>query len=225
MPNLNKLMSTDWVAERIHSHVSSFSLPPAIARSQRASTKHGTTDFGEFQRKFDPLEKKFQKTKKSMLTCEGPDAEIWCEQQELLKEFYWLIPLTMAEQKARAIVSLLCGKALALYLTHQSQPEREQADLVDSLEDALTAEDALAQSLDQLAQEFFPIEHVYRCQVFYMRYHMFIGGEYTVREFNMRLNCMNNCLLYFPTIEQNDNKFNQCKVLQDDQLCNIITLA
>jgi hypothetical protein len=41
----------------------------------------------------------------------------------------------------------------------------------------------------------------------------------------MRLNCMNNYLLYFPTIEQNDNKFNQCQVLRDDQQCSIINLA
>jgi hypothetical protein len=58
-----------------------------------------------------------------------------------------------------------------------------------------------------------------------MRYHLFIGGENTVGEFDMHLNYMNDYLLYFPTIEQNDNKFNQCHVLGDDQLCNIISIA
>jgi hypothetical protein len=59
-----------------------------------------------------------------------------------------------------------------------------------------------------------------------MKYHtMFIGGEITVREFDMRLNCMNGYLLYFPTIEQSDNKLNQCQFLGDGQLCDIIQLA
>jgi hypothetical protein len=61
---------------------------------------------------------------------------------------YGLIPLTTDEQKAKAILSLLYGKALALYLSHQSRLEREQTELVDSLDKALTAEDILAQSLD-----------------------------------------------------------------------------
>jgi hypothetical protein len=35
---------------------------------------------------------------------------------------------------------------------------------------------------------------------------------------------MNDYLLYFPTIEQNDN-INQCQALRYDQLCDIINLA
>jgi hypothetical protein len=58
-----------------------------------------------------------------------------------------------------------------------------------------------------------------------MRHYLLIGGENTVHEFVMRLNCMNDFLLYVPSIEQNDNKFNQCHLLGDDQLCGIINLA
>jgi hypothetical protein len=36
---------------------------------------------------------------------------------------------------------------------------------------------------------------------------------------------MNDYLLYFPTIEQNDNNFKQCQVLGEYQLCDIINLA
>jgi hypothetical protein len=176
--------------------------------------------------KFDPSNRKSQKTKKSILAFEDGDAELWCEWPEQLQELYWLIQLTTAEQtskQAKAIVSLLHGKAVALYLTHQSRLEREQADnLVDSLDDASTAEDILVRSLDWLAKEFFPIKHAYSHQTFYVRYHLFIGGENTIRQFDMmRLNSMNNHLLYFPTIERNDNKFNQCQVLGDDHLCDI----
>jgi hypothetical protein len=35
--------------------------------------------------KFDPSNKKSQKTKKTMLTFEDGDAEVWCEWQEQLK--------------------------------------------------------------------------------------------------------------------------------------------
>jgi hypothetical protein len=213
------------LAERIQSHVSSFSPPIAFLRSQRASIKHETADFREFEIKFDPCDKKSQKTKKSILTFEDGDADMWCEWREQLEDLYGLIPLTTAEQKAKAIVSLLRGKALALYLTHRPRLEHEQADLVDSLDDVLTIEDILERSLDQLAKEFFPIKHTYRRQVFYMRYHLFTGGENTVCEVDMRLNRMNDYLLYFSTIEHNDNKFKQGGVLRDDQLCNIINLA
>jgi hypothetical protein len=58
-----------------------------------------------------------------------------------------------------------------------------------------------------------------------LRYNIFVGGAITVQEFDVHLNCMNNYLLYFHTIEQNGNKFTPCRVLGDDQLCNIINLA
>jgi hypothetical protein len=80
-------------------------------------------------------------------------------------------------------------------------------------------------AIDIISKEFFPVKGAYPLEVFYMRYHLFIGGESAVCEFHMRLDCMNNYLLYCPTIEQNDNKFNQCQVLGDHQLCNIVNLA
>jgi hypothetical protein len=88
MPNLNKLMSTNQVAERIQSHVSLFPPPIAFVRSQIASTQHETMDFLKFQLKFDPSDKESQKTKKSMLTFDDEDAEMWCEWQEQLEELY-----------------------------------------------------------------------------------------------------------------------------------------
>ena len=83
------------------------------------------------------------------------DAEMWCEWQEQLGELYRLIPLTTAKQNAKAVVSLLCGKALTLYMTHRSRIEREQNELrakSDSLQGILSAETILARSLDQVAR-------------------------------------------------------------------------
>jgi hypothetical protein len=76
MPNL-KLMSTKRVAER-----SPFPPPIAFVRSQRASAKHETSDFCEFEMKIDPSDKKSQQTKKSVLTFEYCDAKMWCEWRE-----------------------------------------------------------------------------------------------------------------------------------------------
>jgi hypothetical protein len=70
--------------------------------------------------------------KKSVLTFEDGDAEMWCEWREQLDELYRLVPLTTstAEQRAKAVVSLLRGKELALYTTHRSRIiEREQSEL------------------------------------------------------------------------------------------------
>jgi hypothetical protein len=86
MPDSNKLMSTNQVAERIQSHVSLFPPPIACVGSQRASVKHETTNFREFKMKFSPSSKKSQKTKKSVLTFEDGDTEMWCEWQEQPKE-------------------------------------------------------------------------------------------------------------------------------------------
>ncbi len=110
----SKLMSTNRVAERIQSHVSSFPPPIAFARSKRASIKHEPTDFREFEMRFDPTDENSQKTKKAVLTYEDGDAEMWCEWREQLDELYRLVPLTSTEQQAKAVVSLLRGKALPL---------------------------------------------------------------------------------------------------------------
>jgi hypothetical protein len=57
-----------------------------------------------------------------------------------------------------------------------------------------------------------------------MRYHLFIG-EGTVRQFYMRLNQINNYLIYFPNIQRHNGNYKQCDALSDDQLCDIINLA
>jgi hypothetical protein len=104
-----KPLATNRVAERIQSHVSSFPPPIAFAWSKLASARHEANGFGEFKMRFNPSDKKSQKTKKSILTFKDGDAEMWCKWQEQLDELYRLVPLTTAKQKAKAGVSLLLG--------------------------------------------------------------------------------------------------------------------
>ena len=43
-----------------------------------------------------------------------------------------------------------------------------------------------------------------------------MGGECKLRQFYMRLNYMNDCLLYFPTIKQHDGGLKECQVICKD---------
>jgi hypothetical protein len=124
-----KPLATNHVAERIQSHVSSFPLPIAFAPSKRASGKHKATNFWEFKMRFDPSDEKSQKTKKSVLTFEDGDAEMWCKWREQLDELYWIVPLTTAKKRRRQLCHCYVAKLyLALYTTHRSRIEHEQSD-------------------------------------------------------------------------------------------------
>jgi hypothetical protein len=84
-PVCSKPLATHRVAvERIQSHVSSFPPPIAFAGSRQASAKHEATNFQEFDMRFDPSDEKLQTTKKSNLTFEDGDAEMWCKWREQL---------------------------------------------------------------------------------------------------------------------------------------------
>lgn len=88
------------------------------------------------------------------------DAETWCKwQQQQLGELYRPVPLKKADQKAKAVVTQLCDKALALYTTtHRACVEHENDEPMalddDAVENILNLEQILARSsLDQLAKK------------------------------------------------------------------------
>lgn len=108
------------VAERIQSHVSSFPPPIAFAKSKRAKEKHDTSDYREFEMRFDISDKESQKTKKTVLVFEDGDAEMWCEWREQLDELYRLVPLETADKQAKAVTTLLRGRALMIYNTSRT---------------------------------------------------------------------------------------------------------
>jgi hypothetical protein len=78
--------------------------------------------------------------------------------------------------------------------------------------------------LDRVAKEFFPVKHAYRRQCFYLRYHLYIGGKFGVREFMARLHRINACIPYFPR-KSDTQGIKYCKGLPDDELCDILNLA
>jgi hypothetical protein len=76
-----------------------------------------------------------------------------------------------------------------------------------------------------MALEIFPTKHSYRRQVFYMKYHIFMGDGKTVKLFEKRVNWLNQCLKYFPMINSTDGQLKTCESLREDDLCDIYTLA
>jgi hypothetical protein len=117
-PVYSKLLATNRVAERIWSHVSSFPQPIAFARSRRASAKHKATGFREFEMRFDPSDKKAQKTKnKSVLTNEDGNQEMWCEWREKLDELYQFVPLTTGTKGEDSRVALMWQDFSLIILT------------------------------------------------------------------------------------------------------------
>jgi hypothetical protein len=82
MPNLKLVSTNRGVAERIQGMSARFLHQLLLlgvkeqAQSMRKRIK--------FKIKFDPSDKKSQKSKKSMLTFEDGDVEMWCKRQEQL---------------------------------------------------------------------------------------------------------------------------------------------
>jgi hypothetical protein len=136
---------------------------------------------------------------------------------EQCDELYRIVRFNTAEQKVKADVSLLRGKALATYLSHRFRVESEQNELgteSESSEVIIDADAILARSLDKLVRLFFPTKYAYRRQVAYIHYRL----STMVRQDDMRLYQMNYYLLYFPTInKQDDCSWKQYQVLVGEE--------
>jgi hypothetical protein len=86
-------------------------------------------------------------------------------------------------------------------------------------------EDVSEHILNDMALEIFPTKHSYCHQVFYMKYHIFMGDGMTVKIFEKRVNWLNQCLKYFPLINSTDGQLKTCESLREDDLRDIYTLA
>jgi hypothetical protein len=87
-------------------------------------------------------------------------------------------------------------------------------------------EDVLEHVVNDMALEIFPTKYSYCRQVFYMKYHIFMGDGTTVKLFEKRVNWLNQCLKYFPMINLTDGQLKTCECLGVDDLCDIYyTLA
>ncbi len=156
---------------------------------------------------------------------ENGDAEMWCDWQIEFEDLIQLAPLTTAEHKSNAALTLFKGKALQHFKQYTHAVEKVDVERnARQKKTPWTEEQKFYEILDRVAQEFFPIKHAYRRQHFYMRYPLYIGGKFGVREFMARLHRINACIPYFPR-KSDANGVKYCKRLPDDELCDILNLA
>jgi hypothetical protein len=127
------------------------------------------------------------------------------------------------DNKIQIITSVLRGKALESFRTYQAEQEAAN----DKRKKPWYDEDVLEHILNDMALEIFPTKHSSYCrQVFYMKYHIFMGDGTTVKLFERRVNWLNQCLTkYFPMINMTDGQLKTCESLGEDDLCDIYTLA
>jgi hypothetical protein len=223
-PAHSKLKDASQVTDRLTHHMASDPPPIKFMRSDCASKSPADTMYHEFEYRLDNANKKSMKMSKKTLMFENGDAEMWCDWRIEFDDLIRLAPLTTAEHKSNAVFNLFKGKAL--------QHFKEYTWTVDNLNDGRGKRDKTTwdddqkffEVLDRVAKEFFPVKHAYRRQCFYLRYHLYIGGKFGVREFMARLHRINACIPYFPR-KTDTQGIKYCKRLPDDKLCDILNLA
>jgi hypothetical protein len=223
-PTYSKLNDTSQVADRLNHHLVSDPPPIKFMRSDRASKPVADTMYHEFEYRLDNLDENSTKMSKKTLMFENGDAEMWCDWRIEFEDLIRLAPLTTAEHKSNAALTLFKGKALQHFKEYTRTVEIFDAERVKKKKTKWTDEQKFYEILDRVAQEFFPVKHAYRRQCFYMRYHLYIGGKFGVREFMARLHRINACIPYFPRKADTQGKLD-CRRLPDDELCAILNLA
>jgi hypothetical protein len=223
-PTYSKLNDTSQVADRLNHHLVSDPPPIKFMRSDRASKPVADTMYHEFEYRLDNLDENSTKMSKKTLMFENGDAEMWCDWRIEFEDLIRLAPLTTAEHKSNAALTLFKGKALQHFKEYTRTVEIFDAERVKKKKTKWTDEQKFYEILDRVAQEFIPVKHAYRRQCFYMRYHLYIGGKFGVREFMARLHRINACIPYFPRKADTQGKLD-CRRLPDDELCAILNLA
>jgi hypothetical protein len=223
-PTYSKLNDTSQVADRLNHHLVSDPPPIKFMRSDRASKPVADTMYHEFEYRLDNLDENSTKMSKKTLMFENGDAEMWCDWRIEFEDLIRLAPLTTAEHKSNAALTLFKGKALQHFKEYTRAVEIFDAERIKKKKTKWTDEQKFYEILDRVAQEFFPVKHAYRRQCFYMRYHLYIGGKFGVREFMARLHRINACIPYFPRKADTQGKLD-CRRLPDDELCAILNLA
>ena len=108
---------------------------------------------------------------------------MWCNWQIEFEDLIRLAPLTTAEHKSNAALTLFKGKALQHFKEYTRTVEFLDAVRVQKGKTSWSDEHKFYEVLDRVAQAFFPVKHAYRRQCFYLRYHLYIGGKFGVRQF------------------------------------------
>jgi hypothetical protein len=223
-PAHSKLNDASQVADRLIHHMASDPPPIKFMRSERASKPPADTMYHEFEYRLDATDKKSTKMSKKTLMFENGDAEMWCDWRIEFEDLIRLAPLTTAEHKSNAALTLFKGKALQHFKEYTRTVESLDAVRVQKGKTSWSDEHKFYEVLDRVAKEFFPVKHAYRRQCFYLRYHLYIGGKFGVREFMARLHRINACIPYFPRKFDTQGTLD-CRRLPDDELCDILNLA
>jgi hypothetical protein len=126
-PAHSKLNDASQVADRLTHHIASDPPPIKFMRSNRASKSPADTMYHEFEYRLDNANKKSIKMSKKTLMFENGDAEMWCDWRIKFNDLIRLAPLTTAEHKSNAALTLFKGKAL--------QHFKEYTRIVDNLND------------------------------------------------------------------------------------------
>ena len=223
-PAHSKLHDASQVADRLTHHMASDPPPIKFMRSDRASKSPSDTMYHEFEYRLDSADKKSTKMSKKTLMFENGDAEMWCDWRIEFDDLIRLAPLITAEHKSNAALTLFKGKALQHFKEFTRTVESLNDERIERGKTPWDDDQKFFEVLDRVAKEFFPVKHAYRRQCFYLRYHLYIGGKFGVREFMARLHRINACIPYFPR-KSDANGVKYCKRLPDDELCDILNLA
>jgi hypothetical protein len=223
-PAHSKLNDAFQVADRLTHHMASDPPPIKFMRSERASKSPSHTMYHEFQYRLDSADKKSTKMSKKTLMFENGDGEMWCDWRIEFDDLIHLAPLTTAEHKSNAALTFFKGKVLQHFNKFTRNVDSLNEDQVKRDKTPWDNDQKFFEVLDRVAKEFFPVKHAYRRQCFYLRYHLYIGGKFGVREFMARLHRINACIPYFPR-KSDTQGVKYCKRLPDDELCNILNLA
>ena len=224
-PAYSKMASTDasQIADRLIHHLASDPAPICYVKSSRAATKQDDTMYHEFEYNMHSASPaNGTKMKNKTLMFEDGDAEMWCDWRITFDDLIRLAPLTAGTDKINAALTLLKGKALQHFKEYHRVETTKEASRSDK--DSRDDNDLFNEIIDDVAKEFFPVNHAYRRQIFYMKYHLFIGNKTGVRDFIARVHRINSCIPYFP--RKNGKKgIVDCKKLGEDELCDILNLA
>jgi hypothetical protein len=140
--------------------------PPPIKfmRSERASKSPVDTMYHEFEYRLNAQDKKSTKMSKKMLMFENGDAEMWCDWRTEFDDLIRLAPLTIAEQKSKAALTLFKGKVLHHFKEYTWLVELLKEDRVKRDKTPWDKGQVFYKVLDRVTKEFFPVKHTYRRQ-------------------------------------------------------------
>jgi hypothetical protein len=104
---------------------------------------------------------------KKTLIFENGDAEMWCDWQIKFDDLIRLAPLTTAEHKSNAALTLFKGKALHHFKEYTRLVESLNEDRVKRDKTPWDEGQMFYEVLDRVAKEFFPVKHPYQRQCIY----------------------------------------------------------